>query len=81
MFVAAFEEYAEEFSATALLMIDLTNSSQTVIVEQFEGFLEPVSWDANDIIIFDAWTFGNQKTIYSYNSQNREINIMATPTP
>jgi len=87
VFVAAFGgEYGDEVNepnVQSLILVDLNDLSQQMIISEIPDFIEPVSWDENDIIVYKVMDYLNQYqiTTYAYNHQKEEISVLPTDIP
>ncbi len=87
VFVAAFGgEYGDEVNEPniqSLILVDLNDLSQQIIVAEVPDFIEPVSWDENDVIVYRIINYEDryQTATYNYDYQKEEITILPTNAP
>jgi hypothetical protein len=87
VFVAAYGgEYGDEVSepnVQSLILVDLSNLSQRIILSEIPDFIEPVSWDENDLIVYRIMSYDDryQSTTYAYDYRKEEITGLPTVTP
>jgi hypothetical protein len=87
VFVAAFGgEYGDEMNepnVQSLILVDVEDLSQRIIVSEIPDFIEPVSWDQNDVIFYRIMNYEDvyQTITYTYDYQKEEITVLPTITP
>ena len=87
VFVAAFGgEYGDEVNEPniqSLILVDSESFSQRIIISETSDFIEPISWDENDVILYQIMKYEDryQITTYTYDYQTEEITILPTVTP
>lgn len=84
VFVAAYGgEFGDEVSdpnIQSLILVDLENLSQRMILSEIPDFIGPVSWDENDMIVYNIMNYSDryQITTYTYDYHSQEIIISPT---
>lgn len=87
IFVAAFGgEYGDEVEepiVQSLILVDLNDLSQQTIISEIPNFIEPISWDGNDDIVYRIMNYDDTYQIktYTYNYQNKQTTSLPTTTP
>ena len=87
VFVAAFGgEYGDEViepNFQSLILVDLEDLPQRIIVSEIPDFIEPISWDENNIIVYRVLNYSDRYQIitYAYDYQHQEITALPTITP
>lgn len=88
IFVAAFGfEYGDEVSEPmilSLILVNLSNSSQQIIVSEISDQIEPIKWGENDVITYNIFYYsGGHETrlVYEYDYGSKTIISQSTPTP
>lgn len=88
IFVAGFGlEYGDEVSepmAHSLIIVDLTNLVQQIVISEIPDEIEPVNWDANDVITYDIIKYANgheTRLVHKYDYKSKTAINQSTPTP
>jgi hypothetical protein len=87
VFVAAFGgEYGDEMNepnVQSLILVDVEDLSQHLIISEIPDFIEPVSWDENDVIVYQIMNYEDryQTITYTYDYQKEEITVLPTIAP
>ena len=87
VFVAAFGgEFGDEVSEPniqSLILVDLESLSQKIILSEIPDFIEPISWDENDMIVYKIMNYSDryQITAYTYDYLSQEITTLPTSSP
>lgn len=65
----------------SLILVNIENMTQEIIVDEISGSITPISWDENNIILYDVSTYSNGQqttTSYKYDNNTKEA-ITLTP--
>jgi len=87
VFVAAFGgEFGDEVNepnVQSLILVDLDDLSQRILLSEISDFIEPMSWNENDVIVYRVMNYEDryQITTYLYDYQKEEISVLPTATP
>ncbi len=87
VFVAAYGgEFGDEVSEPniqSLILVDLENLSQRIILSEISDFIEPVSWDEGDMIVYRIMNYSDtyQITTYAYDYQSQETTTLPNSSP
>lgn len=87
VFVAAFGpdfgDEANQPNIQSLILVDTANLSQRIIISETSDLIKPISWDENDLVIYQTLNYENrnQITTYGYHYQTDEITPLPTIVP
>ena len=87
VFVAAYGgEFGDEVSEPniqSLILVNLEDLSQRIILSEIPDFIEPISWDENDKIVYNVVNYldSYKETTYIYDYHSQEITTLPTKSP